>query len=125
MLRPFSFAWYEKKAIFDGLMQKAFLYSILIFTCVYFFTGGNLSLFSKLGKGVQTELCDMDEDPADPEGKEGKDCKEDGCDEEVYLEILHAATLGQRSQASLHNFRDPHLFIHTHFLEKTAPPPRA
>jgi hypothetical protein len=106
-------------------MKQALVLIVFIFTCFYFFAGSSLALFTKLGKNVQTELFDMDEDTPDSEGKEAKDFKEDGCDEEDFIEILRAAITPDHSILSAHNFRDPHLFISSHVLEKTSPPPRA
>lgn len=106
-------------------MKKVLIHTIFLFTCFYFFTGGNLALFSKLGKGVQTEVFNMDEDAPDTEGKEAKGCKEDGCDEESYLENLHAALFPQNKDLSPGNFLDPDQFISKHILDKSSPPPRA
>lgn len=106
-------------------MKKFFTCSVFFIACLYFLSAGSLCLFSKIGKNVQTELYDVDEDTADPESKEGKDCKEDGCCEDILAEILHGILLPSGHQADDITFIDPSLFVHKHVLEKNSPPPRA
>ncbi len=125
MLLSCSFAPSEKIRIFARLMKNLTVYIVFFITCFYFLSAGNLSLFSKLGKDVQTELCDLDEDATDSEGKEAKDSKEDGCDEEVFLELFSDALLPGNAHLNDGGFHDPHFALSSNYLEKIAPPPRA
>lgn len=113
-----------KKMLFLLSVKKTLCYSVFMITCLYFLSAGNLSLFSKLSKNTQTELLDLDED-ADEEGKEAKDSKEDGCDEEVFISLLNASLLPQSHELSDLAFRDPHFFIPKNTVEISSPPPKA
>lgn len=106
-------------------MKRAFIYIVFIITSFYFFAGTTVYLLSKLGSQVHTEILDISDDGPDSEGKEGKDTKEDGSDEESYTELIKRALMGGYHPLTQHDFRDPHLFISTHILEKNSPPPRA
>lgn len=106
-------------------MKRAFIYIVFIITSFYFFAGTTVYLLSKLGSQVHTEILDISDDVPDSEGKEGKDTKEDGSDEESYTEMLNRALTGSYYPLNEHGFHDLHLFISSHILEQNAPPPRA
>ncbi len=105
-------------------MKKVIFYIVFIFTCFYFLSAGNMTFFSKLGKVEQTELLDLDEDATDSEGKEAKDSKEDSCDEEVFLTLLHSSLLPQNEILNGTGFDDLHSGILNNILEKSSPPPK-
>ena len=105
------------------MLKRTLFYSIFFIACFYLLSAGNASVFSKLKKGCQTEICDIDEDEAGNE--EGKDCKEDGCNEEDFLNTQHGFSLNGFLFVQSLCFPENNSFLPQYIRKKNSPPPKA
>jgi hypothetical protein len=106
-------------------VKKAILYTISLITCLYFFSSGNLSFFSKLAKNYRTELVDLDKDAADKSESEKSDSKEDFDGEENFISGSHLLITINSLLSTEVFFAETGFFISKPLLEINSPPPQA
>ncbi|MGZ3863027.1 MAG: hypothetical protein ACXVPN_04425 [Bacteroidia bacterium] len=107
-------------------MKKAVLYSITLLTCLYFFSAGNVTFFSKISKNYNTEIVDLDKDASDKSDESEKsDSKEDFNTEENFITESHLRITINSLLSPAVFCTEKSFFAPNPLLEVISPPPRA
>ncbi|MGZ3903308.1 MAG: hypothetical protein ACXVC6_06425 [Bacteroidia bacterium] len=107
-------------------MKKAVLYAITLLTCLYFFSAGNITFFSKITKNYSTEFVDLDKDASDKSDESEKsDSKEDFNTEENFITENHLRIMVNSLLSPAVFYTGKSFFPPNPLLEVISPPPQA